>query len=50
MDMYVRMYDELKCGPDDNPTIGLILCADTSKDMVRFLILNRSATANYLVY
>ena len=50
MDMYVRMYDELKCGPDDNPTIGLILCADTSKDMVRFLILNHSATANYLVY
>ena len=26
MDMYVRMYDELKRGPDDNPTVGIILC------------------------
>ena len=26
MDMYVRMYDELKKAPDDNPTIGIVLC------------------------
>ncbi|MBD5182054.1 MAG: DUF1016 domain-containing protein, partial [Bacteroidales bacterium] len=25
MDMYIRMYDELKCGKDDNPTIGILL-------------------------
>lgn len=26
MDMYVRMFDELRRGPDDNPTVGIILC------------------------
>ena len=30
MDMYVRMFDDLKRGEDDNPTIGIILC--DSKD------------------
>lgn len=27
MDMYVRLYEEQKRDPDDNPTIGLILCS-----------------------
>ncbi len=27
MDMYVRLYDDLKRGPDDKPTVGIILCA-----------------------
>lgn len=27
MDMYIRMYDELKCSESDNPTIGLLLCS-----------------------
>ena len=39
MDMYVRMYDELKKGVDDNPTIGIVLCADTDDDIARFSIL-----------
>ena len=26
MDMYVRMYDELKKSKEDNPTIGILLC------------------------
>ena len=26
MDMYVRMMNELKRAPDDNPTVGIILC------------------------
>ena len=39
MDMYVRMYDELKKGQDDNPTIGILLCADTNEDIARFSIL-----------
>ena len=30
MDMYVRMVDALKRAPDDNPTVGIILC--THKD------------------
>ena len=32
MDMYVRMYDEIKKSADDNPTIGIILCSDTDED------------------
>ena len=39
MDMYLRMYDELKKGQDDNPTIGILLCADTDEDIARFSIL-----------
>ncbi len=33
MYMYLRMYDELKKQDDDNPTIGIILCADTDEDI-----------------
>lgn len=40
MDMYVRMYDQLKCTEGDNPTVGLILCSETSEDMARYSILN----------
>lgn len=39
MDMYVRMYDELKKGNDDNPTIGIVLCSDTDEDIARYSIL-----------
>lgn len=42
MDMYVRMYDELKRQPDDAPTIGLILCADNDKTVMRYSSLNGS--------
>lgn len=40
MDMYVRMYDEFKCGEGDNPTIGIILCADTDEDIARYSVLH----------
>ena len=40
MDMYVRMYDELKKAKDDNPTIGILLCTDTDADVARSSILN----------
>lgn len=39
MDMYVRMYDELKRTEGDNPTIGIILCSETSKDIAKYSIL-----------
>ena len=39
MDMYVRMYDEIKKSKDDNPTIGIILCSDTDEDIARYSIL-----------
>ena len=40
MDMYVRMYDELKKAPDDNPTIGIVLCSDTDDDIARYSIMH----------
>lgn len=40
MDMYVRMYDELKKSADDNPTLGIVLCADTDKDIARYSVLH----------
>jgi hypothetical protein len=42
MDMYVRMYDDLKRNTDDNPTIGIILCADKSDTMVKYSVLKES--------
>lgn len=39
MDMYVRMYDELKKAKDDNPTIGILLCSETDEDIARYSIL-----------
>ncbi len=39
MDMYVRMYDELKKAKDDNPTIGILLCSDTDADVARYSVL-----------
>ena len=53
MDMYVRMYDELKKEEGNNPTIGLVLCSDTSKDLARYSILKDSKqlfAAKYLTY
>lgn len=53
MDMYIRMYDELKCTEGDNPTIGLLLCSETSKDLARYSILKDSKqiyAAKYLTY
>lgn len=40
MDMYIRMYDELKRSEDDNPTIGIVLCADTDEDIARYSVMN----------
>lgn len=42
MDMYIRMFDELKRGEDDNPTIGIILCSDTDEDIAKYSMLNGS--------
>ena len=40
MDMYIRMYDELKRSDGDNPTIGIVLCADTDEDIARYSVLH----------
>lgn len=39
MDMYVRMYDDLKRGPEDSPTVGIILCAQRDESVVRYSML-----------
>ena len=53
MDMYVRMYDELKRSEDDNPTIGILLCSETSEDIARYSVLHDSKqlfASKYLTY
>ena len=53
MDMYVRMYDELRRTEGDNPTIGLILCTETSKDIAKYSVLHENPqlfSAKYLTY
>lgn len=40
MDMYVRMYDELKKDDSDNPTLGIVLCSDTDEDITRYSVLH----------
>ena len=53
MDMYIRMFDDLKRTEGDNPTIGLLLCAETDKDIARYSILNDSKqlfAAKYLTF
>ncbi|MCP4160490.1 MAG: DUF1016 domain-containing protein, partial [Deltaproteobacteria bacterium] len=42
MDMYVRMFDDLKRGEGDNPTIGIILCSDKEETLVRYSVLKES--------
>ena len=42
MDMYVRMFDDLKKGEDDNPTLGIILCRDKDHTVVRYSVLHES--------
>ncbi len=42
MDMYVRMYDDLKRGEGDNPTVGILLCEDKDQSVVRYSVLNGS--------
>ncbi len=40
LDMYVRMYDDLKRQDDDNPTIGLLLCTETDSIVAKYSVLN----------
>lgn len=42
MDMYIRMYDELKRGEGDNPTLGVVLCSETDEDIARYSVMHGS--------
>ncbi|VAW31045.1 protein of unknown function DUF1016 [hydrothermal vent metagenome] len=37
--MYVRMFNDLKRGEDDNPTVGIILCRDKEETLVKYSVL-----------
>ena len=53
MDMYLQMYDKKKKGPDDNPTIGIILCTETDSDVARYSTLAKNDqmfAAKYKLY
>ena len=53
IDMYVRMYDELKCKEGDNPTLGILLCSETDKHIARYSVLHdndRLFMSKYLTY
>ena len=39
MDMYVRMFDDLIKQENDNPTLGIVLCSESSKDIAKYSIL-----------
>lgn len=36
MDSYIRMFDDLMRQPDDNPTIGLILCSEKNEAIAKY--------------
>ena len=42
MDMYVRMFDDLKRGEDDNPTIGIILCDSKDETIVKYSVIQEN--------
>jgi predicted nuclease of restriction endonuclease-like (RecB) superfamily len=53
MDMYIRMFEDLKRTSDDNPTIGIILCAEKDEAVVKYSILaenKKMFASKYLMY
>jgi len=53
MDMYVRLYEGKVRGTGDNPTIGIILCAEKDETVVRYSVLKdnkRLFVSKYKLY
>lgn len=53
MDMYLRMFDELRRSENDNPSVGLILCAEKDEVVARYSILHESQqmfASKYMLY
>lgn len=53
MDMYVRMYNDLKKSVDDNPTIGIVLCTEKDETIVKYSVLaenQRIFASRYRLY
>jgi RecB family endonuclease NucS len=53
LDMYVRMFDDLQKSKEDNPTIGILLCAETDHIVAKYSVLKDSKqlfAAKYMPY
>lgn len=53
IDMYVRMYDDIKRSEDDYPTIGILLCTEKDETIVKYSVLNDKNNlfaSKYLMY
>jgi predicted nuclease of restriction endonuclease-like (RecB) superfamily len=53
MDMYVRLFEDTLKGADDNPTVGIILCAEKDHTVVKYSVLNESRqlfASKYMLY
>lgn len=53
MDMYIRMFDDIKRGKDDNPTVGILMCAERDETIVKYSVLEDSKqifATKYLPY
>jgi predicted nuclease of restriction endonuclease-like (RecB) superfamily len=53
MDMYVRMFDDLRRGEGDNPTVGIILCAEKDEVVVKYSVLKGNQqlfASKYMLY
>ena len=51
--MYVRMFDDLQKGKDNNPTVGLILCTEKDRTIVKYSVLNENKqlfASKYMLY
>jgi len=47
------MYEDLKKAPDDNPTIGIVLCSEKDNAVVKYSILQENRqlfAAKYMLY
>jgi predicted nuclease of restriction endonuclease-like (RecB) superfamily len=53
MDGYVRMFEDLYTAPDDNPTIGLILCDQKNEAVAKYSVLSdrkQIFASKYMLY
>lgn len=53
MGMYVRMFNDLETGEDDNPTVGIILCSEKDKTIVKYSVLSENKqlfASKYMMY
>jgi predicted nuclease of restriction endonuclease-like (RecB) superfamily len=53
IDFYVRYFDDQIKSPEDNPTLGIILCADKNKTMAKYSVLSDKdnlLASKYMLY